>query len=371
VAFVAMSAGNQPKVVATTLSRETADSLIAALRGKKQMMEKVVVAGESIPQAEISVRGEPWLALLAPLKDAAGTPVGATVALASLPKQLAAYRQIQTGLLLSGVVAVLVAFAFSFAVARRTLLPVRQLVAAAEAARQGNYDQKIAADRADEVGQLGRAFDELLSDLREKRDMEDYVTELSKSLPEPLPGRPYAGHPQMRDVLLLGLELRGYASARADGDPAETLDRLSRDLKLLAAAVAARRGQVEAVVGHRVLARFEGEGRALRALGAAAEFLQSQDEARAPLVAPAAGRVAAGAVTWAEQPECALVGLPVQQLESLQREATPGEIVLSREVAGELKGAFEQAGLELAPRRALVSPQPIYVLSAAMAERLA
>ena len=74
-----------------------------------------------------------------------------------------------------------------------------------------------------------------------------------------------------------------------------------------------------------------------------------------------AGGVITGPVTWGERAERALVGLPVQQLESLLREATPGELLLSREVHEELKGAFEQAGYRLAPRRGVITPQPLYV----------
>ena len=68
------SAGS--RVVASTLPRQTADSLIATLSEEKKMMESVVVSGKAIPRADVSVRGEPWIALLAPLLDAAGKTVG-------------------------------------------------------------------------------------------------------------------------------------------------------------------------------------------------------------------------------------------------------------------------------------------------------
>jgi HAMP domain-containing protein len=370
VAFVSM-ADNQPRVVASTLPRQTADSLVAALSVKKKMMQSVVVSGKAIPRADVEVHGEPWIALLAPLLDAAGKTVGVSVALASLEKQSADYRQIETALLIAGIVSILLASLLSFALARRTLAPVRQLVVATEAARQGDYDHKVGSESGDEVGRLGRAFDDLLSDLREKRDMEAYVSELSKSLPEPREGRTALGHPQAKDVLLMGVELRGYGALRADAAPEPSLDRFGAELARVSAAITAARGQLEAVLGHQVLARFDGDKRALRALAAAAEILKStDDDPEAPLVALTAGRVAVGPVPFGEQSERAVVGGPVAQLESLAREATSGEVVLSREVYEELKGSFEQAGYQLAPRRGLVSPQLLYVLSATMALRL-
>ncbi|HEV7786237.1 MAG TPA: serine/threonine-protein kinase, partial [Thermoanaerobaculia bacterium] len=136
------------------------------------------------------------------------------------------------------------------------------------------------------------------------------------------------------------------------------------------------RGQFEAVSGHRVVARFEGEGRGYRALAVAAEILDvpaeedTAGEIEAPVVALSAGRAVTGAVVWGERAERALVGLPVQQLESLLREATPGEVLLSREVHEEVRDAFERAGFKLAPRRGVISPQPLYVVSRRMISRL-
>ncbi|HEV7505013.1 MAG TPA: protein kinase [Thermoanaerobaculia bacterium] len=373
VAFISNGASG-PQIVATTLPPGTASSLAASLGPASRGMGAALRSGKAVPRIEMSLGGEPWLALESPLRDAAGKPVGATVALASLEQKLAVYRQIQNVLLGAGLAAVLIAPFLSFAFARRALKPVRQLLTAAEAARQGHYDQTIGSDRRDEVGRLAQAFQELLADLREKRDMEAYVTELSKNLPEPQPARILLGDAQAREVLLLGVELRQYA--RTGANPKDTLQSLTGDLERVTSAIVRRRGQVEAVSGHRVVARFEGEGRGYRALAVAAEILDvpaeedTAGEIEAPVVALSAGRAVTGAVVWGERAERALVGLPVQQLESLLREATPGEVLLSREVHEEVRDAFERAGFTLAPRRGVISPQPLFVVSRRMISRL-
>jgi eukaryotic-like serine/threonine-protein kinase len=364
-----------PEIVATTLPERTARSLTAALSPGERGMGEALRAGRAMEQAELTLDGEPWLVQEAPLLDAQGKPVGAIMALASLERELAAYRQIQNVLLGAGLAAVLLAPFLSFAFARRALRPVRQLVTAAEAARQGDYDRAIDSDRGDEVGRLAHAFHELLADLREKRDMEEYVTELSRNLPEPAQARAVLGDAQSREVLLLGIELRQYARAGVNGGARETLARLAADLERVTAAVGRGRGQVEAVSGHRVLARFEGEGRSFRALAVAAGVLEPSaegggGEAEDAVAAMAAGRAITGPVTWGERAERAVVGLPVQQLESLLREATPGELLLSREVHDELKDAFEQAGFRLAPRRGVITPQPLFVVTSRMASHL-
>lgn len=368
--------GAKPKIIATTLPPILARSLAGNMGLLDQATHKAMEAGDNAaPLVELDLDGERWLALPSPLVDAAGQPAGTTVALASLGRTLATYRQIETGLIIAGIVSALLVGGLSFALVRRTLKPVRQLAAAAEAARQGNYDQKIEVESSDEIGRLAGAFDELLADLREKRDMETYVTELSRNLPEPSQGKAVAGSPQTRDVLLMGVELRRFARPMDGSGPQAALDLLAIDLKRVSNAVSSQRGVIEGIVGHRVLARFDGSSRGRRALGAAAQILGDMGddpaaEADAPVVALAAGRAVTGPVSYGEQMERAVVGMPVQQIESLLREATPGELLLSREVHEELKEPFEQAGYRLAERRGLLTPQPLFVVSSRMAARL-
>jgi serine/threonine-protein kinase len=375
VAFVSEPPGGQPAIVATTLAPDKARGLAAALTSQEGM-GGALRSGKVMPETDFTMDGETWIGVLSPLLDAAGKPVGATVAVASLARELAAYRRIQGALLIVGLAAILLAPFVSYALVRRTLAPVRRLVAAAEAARQGDYDQKIATGRDDEVGRLARSFDELLADLREKRDMEAYVTELSRNLPEPAQARGVLASPQLREALLLGVELRSYARATAEGVPQEVLDRLARDLKRLTSVVTSRRGQIESVSGHRLVARFEGDGRGLRALAAVAQILDlppgssPAEETDAPAAAMAAGRVVAGPVSWGEQLDRALVGPPVQQLDGLLREATSGEVLMSREVHEELRERLEQTGYQLAQRRGIVTPMPLYALSSRMAARV-
>jgi serine/threonine-protein kinase len=57
----------------------------------------------------------------------------------------------------------------------------------------------------------------------------------------------------------------------------------------------------------------------------------------------------------------------VQQLDSLLREAAPGELLLSRDVHEELRDTFAQVGYRLAERRGLLNSQPLYVVSARIA----
>jgi class 3 adenylate cyclase len=377
VAYVASTATG-PAVTASTLDTGMSSRLLDALRGQGAAMRQTMDQGQAVDSLELTFEGQPWMALLAPLRDAADKSVGMSVALSSLDRQLASYRRIQAVLLGVGLVCVLLAGALSFVLSRRAMAPVRQLAAAAEAARQGNYEAKVDTGRGDEVGKLARSFDVLLADLREKRDMEQYVAELSRSLPDSGAAKEAVyERPAARKVTLLACELRAYANRRVAVEPADTLDRLSRDLRRIASAVGARRGRVEGVFGHRVLATFDGESRSFRALSAAAELLSGLstkesafEQADPPLIAITAGEAVTGSVVWEDNPAPAVVGLPVQQLESLLREATPGDLILSRDVHDELQETFTTAGVEVPAQRGVVSTQPLYVLRGDVAARV-
>lgn len=360
--------GAQP--VATTLDATLQNRLLDALRLRGDLLARAAQRGEAIDDVDLELAGRRWMARLTPLLDPAGGAVGAVVALASLDRELASYRQIMGLLGGVGLVALLLALGLSYALSRQSLAPLRRLAAAAEGARRGDFSVRAPEGGPAEVDQLGRAFNELLGDLRERRDMQSFVVELSRTLPEsahaPAPGEPA----EVRRLALLAVELRQHARLRAAGSPTQLLEGLGRDLRGAVAAISARAGKVEQVSGHRLLASFDGDGRAHRALAAATEILaRGASDADPPLAAVAAGEAVAGAVIWGEAPQRTLLGSPVQQLEGLLREASPGDLLLAQSAHQELVRALAEAGLALSPQRSLLSTQPIYALSIDAAQR--
>ena len=96
----------------------------------------------------------------------------------------ATYRQIETLLVVVGLLAMLLAFGVSYPLSRRLLAPLRRLATAAEAARRGDYEQKVTVSGDDEVARLARSLQSLLADLREKRDMERYLGDIAHNVAE-------------------------------------------------------------------------------------------------------------------------------------------------------------------------------------------
>ncbi len=364
-------------VVASTLAPAQQDRLLTALRTRGDLLARVTERGQAVDQVEIALDGARWLALLAPLKDAAGAPAGASVALASLDKELVGYTRIRDLLVVLGLATLAAALAISYLLSRRVFKPVRQLVAAATAARSGNYDVPMPAGGPGEVAELANAFNTLLVDLRERRDMAAYVSALSRNLPEPVSRTEAPPRPGRARLALLGVDLRRFASPRSSADPDALLQRLSRDLKRILNAVEANGGHLEAVFGHRAIASFSGALQSDHALAAATEILAAVsvrdnafDEAQPPAIAVTAGEAVTGAVNFTDSSERTVIGLPLQQVEGLLREANPGDILLAPAVYAEVAAGLAQTGIELSPQRGLLSTQAIFVLTGEDAARI-
>jgi serine/threonine-protein kinase len=343
--------GEAPQVVAATLDRDLEGRFATALAGLGGGLD----ASEG-GELELTIAGAPWIARVAPMAAGGEAPSVApavAVALAPLAPRLAPFRQVVQVLVASGLLALLASVALSYAFARRTMGPVRELVAATAAARAGEYRRRPVPARQDEIGELATAFDDLLADLREKSDVEDYLAAISRSLPEAPSAAPLAATAASRaPATLLLAEWRRHV--RGDGEAPQSLERFGEDLRRLVQACGDRGGHLEAVAGHRAWVRFAGDGASLRAFYSAAELLRAAlaagvGESELPVVALAAGDAVAGSVEAAGERRSALIGRPVQELEGLLREAMPGELVFGEEVEAEVGTTLEAAGQ--VPRR--------------------
>jgi len=385
VAFLVESEGS-PEVVASTFGPEVTERLMAALAERPAWLEPMR-RGERLDAVRLELDGEPWIVRVAPLTDAAGQPVGSTLALASLDRALAPYRRIGMVLLTAGGVALLLAFGLSYVLGRRTVRPIERLVTAVEAARRGDYEQAIPRERRDEVGQLAAAFDDLLRELRERREMEQYMAELSRNLPEPTAApatvSTQAQAPAAReDLTLLAIEVPGWAVRAGVEEADAVVEGRADELRRFADRISSAGGAALASSGHRLWAAFTGEYGPWAALVTAVEIWEQQEAAAGrspaadeltPVFALTFGPTITGSASFARggrHDHRLLLGLPVQQIESLLREATAGEILLSREVHRRLIPIFQSIGLELAPRRGVASGIELYALTPRLASRL-
>ncbi len=362
-----------PAVAASTLDPAAAAELVSGLRLKGEILGRVTQRGETANRVDITLQERDWVAFLAPLRDAADRSLGAIITLTSFDERLSDYRLLQLLLAGLGIAAMIAGLLFSQVLSRRSLRPLGQLADAAQRASQGDYSAPLPAGGPGHIGQLRNSLDGLFEDLSGQQSLDLYVSRVQRYLPEPDKGSTLA-KAQARPTILLAVEMRRFANPKIGYDPEENLGRLSRDLRRISTVASSRQGRLDAVYGHRALVLFDSEGAPFRALTAATEILHMLserenvfDEVEPPVVALAGGSVVTGSVVWGDRPTSAVAGLPVQLLESLLREATPGEIYLSKNIHALLAELFQSRNVEARAQRGLLSPQPLFVLTGEMA----
>ncbi len=366
-------ADGQPRPTAGTLDSGAAERLATALVQQPALLDPQ--ASHLDRQLHTDFAGSPWLTQVTPLLDSAGEPLGALTASVSLDQQLAPFRRIRNLLGLVGLASIALASLVSFFLSRRVLQPVRQLAVAARSAAEGDYDVELPAGSRDEVGQLAGSFRRLLAELREKRDMEAYVSELSRHLPQESElassAQPEAPT-ESRELALLGVELRDFASTASDSqEPAVKLELLAGELRRIADAVRLSSGQIESSAGHRVLAAFEGANRVERALAAASKIMRRPNNNPRPAIAIDAGLTVSGTVIWGERPSYAITGDRVERLEALLRAIKAGGLALSSSAHRALTSALRKSGVELQQRTSPIAKLPVFLLNAQTAELVA
>jgi two-component system phosphate regulon sensor histidine kinase PhoR len=156
-----VSAVTRKQVIATTLA--DAGDLLGAIQGT--VAADVFDAGR-ISEKEASISGTDYFNSIVPMERADNTVVAALVI--SQPSEVLQLTQQNVGrtLFLLALLAAVVAIGLSYLSGSRITRPIRSLTKAAERVRLGDLDVKAQIDSPDEVGALGRAFDEMTVSLQ-------------------------------------------------------------------------------------------------------------------------------------------------------------------------------------------------------------
>lgn len=382
VTFLAHGPGgtaDDPRLVATTLDDAEAERLLARLRALPDLASERPAEATADPATQddairrLEVGDSSWLAIGRPVRDVSGERVGTLLNLGSLEAALAPYERIGRTVLWAGLLVMALAVVAAFFLPRPLLRPLRRLAEAADAAAEGDFSREVGAhSRGDEIGRLARSFDQLLAELREKNDMQVYLTELTRTLPDQEGGLPAEDVPAaQRAVALVGLELRGWSRDLPPGlQPTQRLGRLSADLRKITQALLVQGGAIENATGHRVIASFEGPNRCQTAVSAAARALDEAGDLELA-VAIAAGELVSGSITWHNKPTYTLSGTTLDLLEALLRVAEPASLLVAESCHEAIAEMLRNAGLGPRAHRSSVADESFYMLAREEASKLA
>jgi eukaryotic-like serine/threonine-protein kinase len=330
-------------LIASSLDAPAASELAQVFSKNKAAWLPAILAGRSIDHVPMHYSGQEWSARFVPAAATGEGQLGSVAIMSPTDQITGSYRAILNRVVLAGLVSMLIAIVLSIFLAQRILRPIGRMADAAQAAAAGDYGTHIGTEGSDVLGRLANAFDSLLSDLREKNDIEGYVGQMARFLPEPA-GEPVVAAtptvssqmpPQRESLALLEVEFRHLlVPVNAQTDSQQRVDALAYVQDLLAALAADEEIELRFMDGARWRLPIYGNQRLHEAARIWALLLR--DCTRMNVPAPA-GALVDGELVRAvgvsdRLHQAVALGTPVAHADRLLCDAGPGQLIFTRTI---------------------------------------
>jgi len=261
-------------------------------------------------------------------------------------------------------VALAVAVALTIFITRRALTPVAEVVTASHAVARGDLTRRVPETRWDDVGQLARAFNEMVGGLNDRERMRDlFGRYLSREVSEAvLAGRVTLGG-ERKTITCLYVDMRGSTSFAEKYQPEEVMSALNDYFEVIILATEAHSGIVNRFVGDEAVCLFgaprdyrDHADRALQAALAMREGLAYLNSKRKTLNLPTlkfgmglnSGEVVAGATGSEERQEYTVIGDAMNvgaRIQALNKTFPDHDILLSEFTVNALKAEYKLVDL--------------------------
>jgi HAMP domain-containing protein len=279
VVFFAFDSTGRPRISGSSLARD--DALTRFLDERAPIWAAADAGSPSAPgrhtesdtadavsRTEVTLGDTRWVASGAALRSAGGTALGGFVALRSLDEEMAAFTRLQRSILLATLAGLLLALGLSYLMARAISRRVGVLEVATRRAADGDYAAEIPVSGGDEIGRLAESVRAMLADLREKRDLVDFLSTGAGKVPSienaATPGAARTPEVGAGDGLRPGQKLAGrYEIIGTIGSGGMGIVYRALDLEL-SEPVAVKTLRREFVTDSTALARFKSELRLAR-----------------------------------------------------------------------------------------------------------
>ncbi|MEP6882903.1 MAG: protein kinase [Dokdonella sp.] len=328
-------------LIASSLDAAAATELRRVFAEHKAQWLAAVQVGHTIDHVPMHFSGQEWSARFVPAAAKGEGQLGSVTIMSPTNQITGSYRAILNRVVLAGLISMLVAIVLSIFLAQRILRPIGRMAIAAEAAAAGDYRTHIGSEGNDVLGRLASAFDSLLSDLREKNDIEGYVGQMARFLPEPaaesatatesIRSPAFAAHHD--NLALLEVEFRHLlGSVTADTDIEQRAHAYNGTDELLAALAANEEIELLAMDGARWRLMIHGKQRLHGAARVWVALLRECGQLNVPLPA---GALVDGELVRASR--TITLGTPVAHGDRLLCEAAAGQLLFTRSTGEALK----------------------------------
>jgi class 3 adenylate cyclase len=313
-------------------------------------------------QRVVRIQGEEYAAVGLPGVDASVV----YLLLQSRDRALAPYRRIQLGLLAIGALAVLAGIAASAVLSRTITAPVAQLVRGTTQVARGDLDVTVTVESGDELGELAASFNAMTRGLRERADMQKFVSQSTLEMIQS-PGR--GSSAERRQLTVLFSDVRGFSGFAERHPPEQAVEWLNRCLGMQADLVRKHHGDVDKFVGDAVFALFGGDDMAYQAVRCAVDIQRQMDDLGAADgerldlgIAIVTGEILLGSIGSHDRRDYTVIGNQVNLCSRLCAMAAPREILMAESTYRLVSDLVTAERRESVRVRGLVQPVDVYRL---------
>jgi class 3 adenylate cyclase len=273
------------------------------------------------------------------------------------------------------IVAVVVAFTVSFELTllltRSVLSPVRELVDATQRVKGGDFSARVPVTSGDEIGQLARSFNEMLTGLEERERLRAaFGSYVSPDVAERVMAEGELLEGEDVEVTILFVDIRDFTAFAERSTAQETVTYLNDFFGLVVPILERRRGHASKFIGDGVMGVFGAPERlpdhASRALSAALDLARAVDDryhgSLRVGIGLNSGPVSVGSVGGGGRLEFTVIGDAVNvasRVEHLTR-STGDTILLTEATRCLLEGDVELEPRGEVPLKGKSDPVPVY-----------
>lgn len=299
-----------------------------------------VLAANEAKNLDIRIDNEDWLMYVAPMQANTGSHreiPGYFMVAKSLTLELQTLRNIQSIIFILGLCGILGAAFISFWITGRITKPISMLVEGVKRIEKEDFSRNVPITTNDELGTLTFAFNNLAQAIQERLLMLKFVSKatldaIKKNLSQVDPGG------ELRDVVVLFSDIRGFTSWSEKRSPQEVIDMLNELFSFQAEAIQRFGGDIDKFVGDELVAVFQGKDKEQQAVEASIyiqksvkKFVKYPDEI-AVGIGINSGDVVMGAMGSSDRMDYTVLGHNVNLGARLCSSANRGQILISDQV---------------------------------------
>lgn len=330
------------------------------------------------PSGSVTLNGENYLGLFAPLKDTQGQVLGSYAILRSIDKALVMQKNLQKSIEVIGVAGVFFALLMTLFIARRITEPLNGLLIGVQELAKGNLTAQVPVKTHDELAVLARSFNEMIQGLKEKERVTNilgkYISpEVAKKVLADKEGLALKG--ERRECVVMFTDIRGFTAMSENAPPEKIVADLNEYFTLMVDVVIKYEGTLDKFIGDAIMAvwgapvafedkEFRGVKAALEMQELLAKFNAVREVKKLnPLtmgIGLNSGVVVSGNLGSDKRTDYTVIGEEVNLASRLCSKAAPGQVLISDSMYRKLKGLVDVKTLEPIALKGFTEPVKVY-----------